>query len=1103
MFGLNANLLDINGAFNLNTEIYMKMTEAELLGLNDTGDFYPRGIMVDGTIGHAGKTGLQGPEYEIGAELGKQQGANLFHSFWQFNLLAGESATFSGPDSVKNIISRITGGSPSWINGRILSSIPDADFYFLNSYGVMFGLYATLSLGGSFHVSTADYLKMGDAERFYSMPMANEVLSVAAPKDFGFLSDYPVKISSKYANLEVSEGKDISLIGGAIELRNTTLTVPKGRVFIKGQGNVDILSDSGIQQEGGGSIVIRAERFTMENSNFSVHASDDNNSLIDIDADNISVKNSFIQTQPSETGKGGDLIFNAKESVLLSDETNINTQTQSSKDAGNFQVTANRISVEKSYISTSTSGAGHGGDVLLSAEDSVFCSDSTFFSSSLSAGNAGNIRIRANMMDIKHSNLLSSTSGSGHGGDVSLDAQESVLLSDQAFINSQTNGTDENAGNSGNVSMTAKDISFTKGANITTSTYNTGHGGDVTITASGTVSIKGDTSGISTNTSNFTESDVGAGGNITVTAQTLNLSEKARIDASSFRGGKAGKIILNAADIYMDNESRIISESPLKNAYSGFATIQDRDDNVLIAGDTIVIQNSYNGKSSNLYYTGKGPLPLKIYHIADMSELNRLSTQGIIAFGDVAKVADAGNGTPGTFICSDPSTSGWVRFDENKTTIVANSKDLTAINYQFYPNAQDVPYSLGDVIRVADTENGKTGLYVYTYSKAEWGAFSNIIRLSHFTVENSGELSSFTQKYSVSDGDTIFIKDSKSEFVFNNNRWIKLRDNTHTISDWQEYGKLIFVNAGNVTTVKDSGAGNAQAFIYSGNDWITLNDSYSVAALSEINSVPSQTGNVVYVADDGTGKSAQFMNADGQWLKIPKGDSGTIEINADSLIMKNNSKISSNTHGNGDATDIAVNVKRLEADSGSHISSESDSEYFGGDTGKIIIHADESVKLFGNSYLTTNGTDSGGGKVSVYVNDLLYLHNSDITSSVKQGVGNGGDVDISSKFVILNQGNIRANAGDGDGGAVFIRSENFLKSAQSVVEASSARGNQGTVNIDAPDLNLSGSLIFLPGNFFDVSRWASTPCEARSDEPESRFEVRTHILHPVPFGELP
>ena len=74
-------------------------------------------ISIDGRFSPAQT--LMGPSYAINASLGKQVGGNLFHSFGQFGLVKGESATFSGPTTVNNIVGRVTGGNPSSIDGRI------------------------------------------------------------------------------------------------------------------------------------------------------------------------------------------------------------------------------------------------------------------------------------------------------------------------------------------------------------------------------------------------------------------------------------------------------------------------------------------------------------------------------------------------------------------------------------------------------------------------------------------------------------------------------------------------------------------------------------------------------------------------------------------------------------------------------------------------------------------------------------------------------------------------------------------------------------------------------------------------------------------------
>ena len=106
-------------------------------GRNARGLPQAQGITVDGRLSPAQK--LMGPNYEIGAELGRRVGGNLFHSFGHFGLSAGEGATLTVPAGVNHVIGRVTGGAPSSINGALSSAIPGAKLYLINPAGVVFG----------------------------------------------------------------------------------------------------------------------------------------------------------------------------------------------------------------------------------------------------------------------------------------------------------------------------------------------------------------------------------------------------------------------------------------------------------------------------------------------------------------------------------------------------------------------------------------------------------------------------------------------------------------------------------------------------------------------------------------------------------------------------------------------------------------------------------------------------------------------------------------------------------------------------------------------------------------------------------------------------
>ncbi|MCP4112411.1 MAG: filamentous hemagglutinin N-terminal domain-containing protein [Desulfobacteraceae bacterium] len=142
-------------------------------------------IITDGSVGNA--VTLSSPDHLITADLGTQNGGNLFHSFSKFSINTGENAIFSGPDSVQNIISRVTGGEASWIDGGLICTIPDANLYLMNPAGVMFGYNAYLDLSGSFHVSTSNHFSLGHNGIYHTDLAQKSILTADPPESFGFV----------------------------------------------------------------------------------------------------------------------------------------------------------------------------------------------------------------------------------------------------------------------------------------------------------------------------------------------------------------------------------------------------------------------------------------------------------------------------------------------------------------------------------------------------------------------------------------------------------------------------------------------------------------------------------------------------------------------------------------------------------------------------------------------------------------------------------------------------------------------------------------------------------------------------------------------------
>src|SRR5262249_31143254 len=130
---------------------------------------------------------LAGPNYTIDAAQGTTAGTNLFHSFSEFQIHTGESATFTGPNSITNVISRVTGPNATAIDGTLKSTIGNADFYFVNPNGVVFGNGAVIDVPAGFHVSTADRLNFSDGSYYSASNPGGSSFSTASVQSFGFL----------------------------------------------------------------------------------------------------------------------------------------------------------------------------------------------------------------------------------------------------------------------------------------------------------------------------------------------------------------------------------------------------------------------------------------------------------------------------------------------------------------------------------------------------------------------------------------------------------------------------------------------------------------------------------------------------------------------------------------------------------------------------------------------------------------------------------------------------------------------------------------------------------------------------------------------------
>ncbi|MTJ55301.1 filamentous hemagglutinin N-terminal domain-containing protein, partial [Anabaena sp. UHCC 0253] len=156
-------------------------------------------------------------------EGGTINGANLFHSFAEFNVSENGSVYFHNPIGIDNILTRVTGGNISHILGT-LGVEGTANLFLINPHGIHFGNSASLDIHGSFTATTADSIKLGEDGLFSANLYENSnLLSVQPSALFTNALKNQQAIINNQGNLEVNESKNITLLGANI-INTGTLT---------------------------------------------------------------------------------------------------------------------------------------------------------------------------------------------------------------------------------------------------------------------------------------------------------------------------------------------------------------------------------------------------------------------------------------------------------------------------------------------------------------------------------------------------------------------------------------------------------------------------------------------------------------------------------------------------------------------------------------------------------------------------------------------------------------------------------------------------------------------------------------------------------------
>ncbi|MEH2169224.1 MAG: S-layer family protein [Nostoc sp.] len=573
-------------------------------------------ITPDGTLGN--NSSIITPNVNIKGlpadriDGGAIRGANLFHSFGEFNVRESQRVYFANPTGISNILTRVTGSNISNILGT-LGVNGGANLFFINPNGILFGKNARLDVAGSFVASTANSFVFGNGLKFSATnPQTPSALLTVNLSALLFNQLQAGRIENKSIapagdnlfGLRVPDSRSLVLVGGDVAIDGGRLNAPGGRVELgglTGEGTVKLnFTDNNLSLSFPDSVA-RANVTLTNGAEVNVRAKQGGS--IAINAQNIDVLGASKLQAGIASGLGsvdsqaGNIDINATAGINITNETLISNAvpTGGLGNAGGINITAGFLSITDSALSNSNSGNRDAGSISLWSNGSISLENSDI-STNTNYGNAGNISLKSNgSISLKKSNLLSSTNY-GNAGNISLQSNSSISLLEDSYLDSDSffegnagsislwsNGsisikdsildseTSGNRDNTGSILLWSNGSISIENSGFWSATFKDGDAGSISLQSNSSIFIKDSTVSSQTARNDISGSN-GNGGDIHIQAQSLSLTDGARLFASTYNKGKAGNILVNTSDFV--NLSRIDDLGEL----SGMSTATEFED---------------------------------------------------------------------------------------------------------------------------------------------------------------------------------------------------------------------------------------------------------------------------------------------------------------------------------------------------------------------------------------------------------------------------------------------------------------------------------------------------------------------------------------------
>jgi filamentous hemagglutinin family protein len=821
-------------------------------------------------------------------------------------------------------------------------------------------------------------------------------------------------------------------------------------------------------------------------------------------------------------GDAGDIVLNANAINLIGTKSfnttgafynQVRTATATGN-AGDIIINTNELAItNQGFFNTGTNGLGKGGSVSINARDTVTL-DEGYIVAQVFTANAqgGDVRIQSGSVTIKNGGQISvSDAGGGSTGSVLIDARDRITIEStgtgSAILNNIAGG---GMGRAGEIRLTTGSLSLLGSAQLIASTSGQGNAGNIVVNARDRIIVDaaGDSETGASVFSNVERGAVGNGGNIFVTTGLLSLQNGGQLTSRTEGTGNAGNIIVNAQDILFQGRVIKVDGGFLP---SGIVAGIDRSGagnggEVRISANSLTIQD---GAITN-FVRGKGNGGNTVIDVRDRAEIINSNIFSGVAEGAIGNSGNVqiragvlnlmngsrinndtgGIGNAGSILLeADTLTIGRTVTDPN----VSGSSVSTQTSSK--GDAGNIVINVRDAISFDDSDirsgvldSGNFGIDQFR-GKGQGGS----IKISARTLKllNNSSIDSSTS--GEGDAGSLLIR-ARDNVLLDNKSLI--RTDTGAFDGSPGIGNagnieidtrsLSILNNSSILSNTTAKKGNAGSIDIRATEKVLLdNGRLSTSVGNPTDKVVLANGTVLAVNTDVVGKGGDIQittptlsllnNANLLTATFSTGDAGNISIQAsDRISITGEAFLSTSTLRQGNAGNIILRTGELFLDGN------------GRSSGNTIISAALSsspgqggdVSVFANLVSMTNGalilaTGTGTGKagnVTIEARDRLRLSGDSGIFTSNVGTGQGGDINIRSGILSLNQSSILADTFSGDGGNVTLDLKALTLSRKSGISTSAGTAQAGG---DGGDITINASAIAARENS-DISANAFT-----------------------------